>query len=132
MMWMLSNLSGVLAGSANAGDRKVVRLELKQVSTGAPIIIVNPPHAKIWRKAPGKAQEIRWWMKRNRTSYYEIVWEFRYDPTKKGAAADYFGEVDLGCGETRVDALPKMKPDSPNAEWPYTITAYACHKGKKA
>ena len=55
--------SSVLAGSANAGDKKVVRLELKQVSTGAPLIVVNPPHAKIWREAPDKAHQIRWWMK---------------------------------------------------------------------
>ena len=68
----------------------------------------------------------------NRTSYYEILWEFRYDPSKKGAREDHFGEINLGCGETRVDALPEMKPDTPNAAWPYTITAYACHNGKKA
>ena len=125
-------LSGVLAGSANAGDTKVVRFDLEQGVTGGARIMVNPRDAKIWRNAPGKAQKIRWWMKRNRTSFYEILWEFRYDPSEEGATADYFGDVDLECGETRVDAPPEMKPDSANAEWPYTITAYACRDGKKA
>lgn len=129
---VLAVFSGALVGSANAGDTKAVRFELEQVTGGTPIIVVNPRDAKIWRNAPGKAQKIRWFMKKNRTSFYEIFWEFRYDPSKAGATADYFGDVDLECGGTRVEAPPEMKPDSPQAEWPYSITAYACANGVKA
>ena len=125
-------LSGTLAGSANAGDTKAIRLYLEQGVTGVARVIVNPRDAKIWRNAPGKAQNIRWFMVKNRTSYSRILWEFRYDPSKKGATADYFGDVDLECGGTRVEVPPEMKPDSPGAEWPYSITAYACTDGGKA
>lgn len=125
-------LSGALAGSANAGDTKVIRLYLEQGVTGVARVIGNPRDAKIWRNEPGKAQKIRWFMIKNRTSYNEVFWEFRYDPSKKGATADYFGDVDLECGGTRVEVLPEMKPDSPGAEWPYSITAYACTDGGKA
>lgn len=124
--------SGPCAGSAQAGDTKVVKLELDEVGSGITRIRVNPREAKIWRAAPGKAQKIRWWMIRNRTSYPKIMWEFRYDASKQGATADYFGDVDLECGGTRVEVPPEMKPDSPNAEWPYSITAYACVDGVKA
>jgi len=123
---------GPFAGSANAGDTKAVRLDLEQGVTGAARVVVNPRDAKIWRNAPGKAQKIRWRMRRNRTSYSQILWEFRYDPSKAGATADYFGDVDLECGGTKVEVPPEIKPDSPNAVWPYTITAYACTNGVKA
>ena len=131
---VMAAFSGPCARSAYAGDTKTksVKLELEQGFGGAPRIMINPPWAKIWRNKPGKAQTIRWFMLKNRTSYYEVFWEFRYDPSKKGATADYFGEVDLECGETGVEASPKMKPDSPQAEWPYSITAYACANGVKA
>lgn len=123
---------GPFAGSANAGDTMVIRLYLEQGVTGAARVVVNPRDAKIWRNAPGKAQKIRWWMVRNRTSFSSILWEFRYNPSEKGATADYFGDVDLECGGTRVEVPPEMKPDSPGAEWPYSITAYACTDGGKA
>jgi hypothetical protein len=129
---VLAVFSGALVGSAQAGDTKVVRFELEQGVTGGARVVVNPGAAKIWRNAPGKAQKIRWFMAKNRTSYSYIFWEFRFDPSKEGATADYFGDVDLECGETRVEVPPEIKPDSPNAVWPYTITAYACAKGVKA
>jgi hypothetical protein len=125
-------LSGVLAGSANAGDTKAVRLSIEIGVTGAPRIRLRTPTAKIWRNEPGKPNRVLWRMYNNRTSHYEISWEFRYDPSKEEATADYFGRVDLECGETRVEVPPEKKPDTPNAVWPYTITAYACAKGMKA
>ena len=67
----------------------------------------------------------------NRTSFNEIFWEFRYDSSKGGDAPNYFGDVDLGCGQKKIKAQPDKKPDSPNAEWPYSITAYACIDGVK-
>jgi hypothetical protein len=129
---VLVAFSGPFAGSARAADRKVVKLSIEIGVTGAPRIRVRRPYAKIWRNDPDKPNKVLWRMQNNRTSYYEIFWEFRYDPSKKEATADYFGEVDLECGETRVELPPVIKPDTPNAVWPYTITAYACAKGMKA
>ena len=125
-------LSGVLAGSANAGETKTVRLSIEIGFAGAPRIRLRTPNAKIWRDTPDKPNKVRWRMYTNRTSFYQIFWEFRYDPSKAEATADYFGEVDLECGETRVEVAPEIKPDAPNAIWPYTITAYACANGMKA
>lgn len=123
---------GPFAGSARAADNKVVKLSLEVGVTGAPRIRVQPPYAKIWRNKPDKPNKVLWWMVDNKTPYSEIFWEFRYDSSKKGATADYFGDVDLECGGTRVEVPPEMKPDSPGAEWPHSITAYACADGGKA
>ena len=129
---VLVAFSGPFAGSARAADKTVVKLSLEVGVTGAEWIRVQPPYMKIWRSEPDKPNKVLWRMYRNRTSYYEIFWEFRYDPSNEEVTADYFGEVDLECGETRVEVPPAIKPDTPNAVWPYTITAYACAKGMKA
>ena len=128
---VLVAFSGPFAGSARAADKTDVRLSLEVVGNGVARIRVQPPYAKIWRNKPDKPNKVLWWMVDNKTSYSEICWEFRYDPSKEGATANYFGDVDIKCGETRVKVQPDMKPDSPNAKWPYSITAYACVDGVK-
>jgi len=129
---VLVAFSGPFAGSAHAADKTVVKLGLALGFTGAPRVNVQPPYAKIWRNKPGKPNEVVWRMYYNKTSYYEVFWEFRYDSSKGGDTPNYFGDVDLGCGQKEIKVQPDKKPDSPNAEWPYTITAYACADGVKA
>jgi hypothetical protein len=119
----------LIAGSANAADKKrYIELKLDVGSTAKPFIRVLPRDAKIWRNKPGKPKKVEWWWTTNKTSYSEIFWEIRYDPSKGGGTADYFGDVDIACGESK----PDKKPDFPNAEWPYSITVYACSDGVKA
>jgi hypothetical protein len=123
---------GPFVDSAQGADRKVVKVAVDEVGSGTTRIRVYPRDAGLWRNTPGKAQNIRWWMVKNRSSYPQIFWEFRFDPSREGATEDYFGDVDIECGGKHVDVAPEMKPDSVNAVWPYTITAYACSKGAKA
>ena len=128
---VLAVFSGALAGSAHAGDNKLVRLKLLTEPTGRPIIMVDPPNARIWRNKPDKPKKINW-STFNYSPYDELFWELRYDPSKGGGTANYFGDVDIECGESEIKVQPDKKPDVPNAEWPYSITAYACADGVKA
>ena len=128
---IIAAFSGAGAEPACAGNTTVVKLELDEIGSGITRIRVNPRDAKIWRGEPGKAQKIRWWMVKNRTSYSQILWEFRYAASREGATADYFGDVDLECGKTEVEVPPEMLPESAEAAWPYSITAYACADGVK-
>ena len=129
---VLGVLAGPLADTATAGDNSVIKIALDEVAGGRSMIRVNPRDAKIWRNNPKKPQHILWWMIKNRTSYSELYWEFRFDPAKEGAAEDFFGEVVLGCGEKEVIAQPEKMPETPNAQWPYSITVFACKGGVKA
>ena len=125
--------SSPFAGSADAGDKKKnIELALKVGTTAKPYITVRPRDAKIWRNKPGKPKNVRWWWTVNKTSYAEIFWEIRYEPSKGGGTANYFGDVDIECGQAEIKVQPDKMPDSPNAEWPYSITAYACANGVKA
>ena len=128
---VLVAFSGPFAGSARAADKTDVRLSLEVVGNGVARIRVQPPYAKIWRNKPDRPNQVLWRMVFNKTSYYEIFWEFRYDSSKGGDTANYFGDVDLGCGQKKIKVQPDKKPESPNAEWPYSITAYACVDGAK-
>jgi len=95
----------LIAGSAGAADKKTtIQLRLDQNINGVPIIKVQP----------------------------RDFWEIRYDPSKGGGTADYFGDVDIECGKNEIKVQPDKKPDFPNAEWPYSITVYACADGVKA
>ena len=121
---------GPMAGFAHAGDDKVVRLEVTTETSGRQVITVNPPHAKIWRNMPNKPKKINW-RTFNGSPYDEIFWELRYDPSKGGSSANYFGDVDIECGETQKKVQPDKKPDIPNAQWPYSVTVYKCIAGSK-
>ena len=125
--------SSLFAGSADASDKKKnIELTLEVGATAKPFITVRPRDAKIWRNKPDKPKKVRWWWTVNKTSHAEIFWEIRYDPSKGGGTANYFGDVDIECGQAEIKVQPDKKPDFPKAEWPYSITVYACRDGVKA
>lgn len=116
---------------AFAKDKTDIQLRLSINMTGRATIIVNPSEAKIWRNKPDKPKKVEWTTV-NTTRYPELFWELRYDPSKGGGTADYFGDVDIECGVANIKVQPDKKPDFPNAQWPYSVTAYACADGVKA
>ena len=121
-----------IAGFTGATDKKTnIRLTLRQDRNGDLLVIVRPQNAKIWRNNPDKPKKVNWWTD-NYSTYGELFWELRYDPDKGGGTADYFGEVDIECGQKEIKVQPDKKPDFPEAEWPYSITVYACIDGAKA
>ena len=122
----------MFAGTAPAADKKTnIQLTLKITMTGNMYIQVQPRDAKIWRNRPDKPKKVNWWTV-NYTDYEELFWEIRYDDSKGGGTANYFGDVDIGCSETEIKVQPHKKPDFPNAEWPYAVAVYACANGQKA
>jgi hypothetical protein len=122
-----------MASPAGAGDKKTtIQLLLAEGAGQTPVIQFQPRDAKIWRNDPDKPDMVEWWCESNFTSYPEIFWEIRHNSSKGEGTVDHFGDVDIDCGETRVMAQPKTKPDSPKVEWPYSITVYACKDGVKA
>ena len=116
--------------AADAAEFKAVDLKLKDDGAGNLTIVVDPENAPIWRNKQGKAKKVRWVVK-STGGYDQLFWELRYDPDKGGGSGNYFGDVDLACGETQVKVKPDPKPDFPFAQWPYAITVYACVDGAK-
>ena len=133
-MTLLVVIAAVLIASpASTADKKTnIQLTLDQNFNGLPFIKVQPRDAKIWRNKPDKPKKVEWWWMTNSTSYSEIFWEIRYDPSKGGGTANYFGDVDIECGKNEIKVQPDKKPDFPMAEWPYSVTVYACVNGDKA
>ncbi|MCW8985538.1 MAG: hypothetical protein OQK55_09360 [Thermoanaerobaculales bacterium] len=123
--------AALFSGSAQAADKTDVKLTLTVDSAGTATISVDPEDAKIWRNKPDKPKKV-YWKTENNSSHDQLFWELRYDPSKGGGTANYFGDVDIKCGETRVKVQPDKKPDFPKAEWPYSITVFACKDGVKA
>ena len=121
---------GPMAGFAHAGDDTIVRLELTLQPSGKQVIRVDPPHAKIWRDTPDKPKEVNW-LKIQQAIYDELFWELRYDPAKGDGSENYFGDVDIECGKREIKVQPDKKPDVPHAQWPYSVTVYACVEGFK-
>jgi hypothetical protein len=121
---------GLLAGPAHAGDDRLVRLKLLTESSGRQLIMVDPPHAKIWRNTPNKPKNVSW-STVNYSPYEQLYWEIRYHPSGSGNSANYFGDVDIECGETEIIVQPDIKPDSAHAEWAYKVTVYACVDGAR-
>jgi hypothetical protein len=97
----------MIAGTAEAADTKDVKLTLTVSSAGTN------------------------WQTVNESSHNQLFWELRYDPGKGGGTANYFGDVDIECGTTAIKVQPDKKPDFPYAQWPYTVTVYACVDGVK-
>ena len=120
----------LIAGSAEAADKKDVKLTLDINSAGTAVISVDPEDAQIWRNKPNKPKKVNW-KTVNNSSHAQLFWELRYDPDKGGGTANYFGDVDIACGETAKKIQPDKKPDFPYAQWPYSVTAYACVDGVK-
>jgi hypothetical protein len=125
---------GPWTGVAEAGDKEsfsLVRLRLSVQRSGMFFVNGAPGHAKLWRQTEGKPAIIRWetW---NGSPYEELYWEIRFNSDDAKATENFFGDVDVPCGEDTVDIRVKKKPDVANAEWPYTATVFACQEGAKA
>ena len=121
-----------LASPVDADDtERSVLLTLRVERTGVTMVKVQPRDAKLWRNDPEKPHEIRWWTINN-TQYEEVYWEIRHDSSRSGSEGDYFGEIDIECGQSEVTVQPVTVPDSPNARWPYVVNVYGCYDGKKA
>ncbi len=118
-----------LASDSFAADKKDVKLTLT-VSGGSATITVDPVDAWVWRKKANKPKKINW-KTINISAHSQLFWEIRYDPSKGGGTADYFGDVDIACGESEKKVQPDKKPDFPYAQWPYSITVFSCVDGNK-
>ena len=133
VMTLLVVIAGVLiAGSAPAADKKTnIQLTLKLDINGQLFMKVQPRNAKLWRERPDKPKKVNWWTV-NFSEYDELFWELRYEPSKGEASANYFGDVNIECREDEITIQPGKTPDIPKAQWPYSISVYACVDGVKA
>lgn len=127
---MLAFCGGLTASSAAGSDKKDVTLTFTVDSDGVATATVHPETAEIWRNKPDKPKKVNW-VAVNTSSHGELFWEIRYDPSKGGASEDYFGHVDLACGETEIKVQPDKKPAIANAQWPYSISVFTCVDGGK-
>lgn len=112
-------------------DARDVTLTVVDDGAGGCTITVSPEIAVISRGADKKIKKV-YWVNGDSPGFGELYWEIRYDPGKGGGSENYFGDVNLGCGESSIKVQPKPKPKIPNAEWPYMVTAYSCADGQKA
>ena len=133
VMTLVVVIAGVLiASTAPAADKKTnIQLTLKLDINGQLFMKVQPRDAKLWRDRPDKSKKVNWWTV-NFTGYDELFWELRYEPSKGEASANYFGDVNIECGEDEITIQPGKTPDIPKAQWPYSISVYACVDGVKA
>lgn len=118
-------------GLASAdNDAREVTLTAAADGAGGCTITVSPETAIISR---GNTAEIKkvYWVAEPNAELGELYWEIRYDPGKGGGSENYFGDVNLACGESSIKVQPKPKPKIPNAEWPYMVTVYQCADGAK-
>jgi hypothetical protein len=120
----------LITSSAEAAEKKDVKLTLNIDGAGAASISVDPEDAQIGRNKPDKPKKVNW-KTGNKSQHAQLFWELRYDPGKGGGTANYFGDVDIACGETEKKVQPDKKPDFPYAQWPYSVTAYSCVDGVK-
>jgi hypothetical protein len=123
-------LGGVSTASAQQPDGREVTLELSMDGAGNPTVIVSPETATIWRNAQGKVKKVVW-VAMPDAQYGELYWELRWDPSKGGGSDNFFGNVDLPCGDSQIKVQPKPKPKIPYAQWPYMVTVYSCSNGAK-
>jgi hypothetical protein len=120
----------LITGSAQAADKKDVKLTLNVSSAGTASIAVDPEDVQIWRNKPNKPKKV-YWKTVNNSSHDQLFWELRYDPGKGGGTANYFGDVDIECGTTSIKVQPDKKPAFPYAQWPYSVAVYVCVDGAK-
>jgi len=99
-------------------------------NSGGCTITVSPEIAVISRGNQAKIKKIYWVAEPN-SEFGGLYLEIRYDPGKGGGSKNYFGNVDLACGESSIKVQPKPKPKIPNAEWPYMVTVYRCVDGAR-
>lgn len=113
---------------ADPPDAKEVTLEVSVDDDGTCSITVAPETAVL--KTNGKIKKIYWAALPN-DHYPQLFWELRWDPDKGGGSENYFGDVDLACGEDGIKVQPD-KPKIDNAEWPYAVTVFECVDGVRA
>ena len=63
--------------------------------------------------------------------YDELYWEIRWDDGKPAASRDYFGDVNIPCGDNMHKAKP-TEPTSANTSWPYSLDVWECVDGEKS
>lgn len=127
---VIVTFGGLSATTSEAADKTDVELTLAVDSAGTATITIDPEDAQIWRNELDKPKKI-YWTTVNTSSHDQLFWELRYAPDKGGGSADYFGNVDIVCGETDIKVQPDKKPDVPYAQWPYSVTVFACADGAK-
>lgn len=120
----------MVGGAAADDDSREVTLTAVADGAGGCTITVNPETAIISRGNNQKIKKVYWVSELN-PEFGELYWELRYDPGKGGGSENYFGDVNLACGEASIKVQPKPKPSIPNAEWPYMVTVYSCVDGAK-
>ena len=123
-------LGGASAVSAQQPDAREITLELAMGGAGSPTIIVTPETATIWRTKHGKVKKVEWAALPD-AEHPELYWELRWDPSKDGGSDNFFGNVDLPCGDSHIKVQPNPKPTIPYAQWPYMVTVYSCSDGVK-
>jgi len=116
--------------AAADGDSREVTLTAVADGSGGCTITVSPETAIISRGANEKIKKV-YWVAAPNPELGELYWEIRYDPGKGGGSENYFGDVNLACGESSIKVQPNPKPKIPNAEWPYMVTVYSCADGAK-
>lgn len=116
--------------SAQQPDAREITLGLSINEAGHPTITVSPETAAIWRNKHGKVKKVEWAALAN-AEHAELYWELRWAPSKGGGTDNFFGNVDLPCGVTKIKVQPNPKPKIPYAEWPYMVTVYSCSGGAK-
>ena len=124
-------VAAVALGAAADDDARDVILTATATGPDDCTITVSPETAVISRGPNAKVKKVYWKAEPNAELGGELYWEIRYDPGKGGGSENYFGNVDLACGETSIKVQPKPKPKIPNAEWPYMVTVYRCVDGAK-
>ena len=117
-------------GASADNDARDVTLTVLDDGTGGCTITVSPETAVISRGNDKKIKKV-YWVNGDSPGFGELYWELRYDPGKGGGSENYFGDVNLACGESSIKVQPKPKPKIPNAEWPYMVTVYSCVDGAK-
>jgi hypothetical protein len=98
--------------------------------SGNLVVNVTPSRAKLWRDNAQRPSELLFKVF-NHSPYSEVFWEVRFDEDSKVASEDYFGAVDIACGERSLVVTPANLPSTEGAEWPFAVTAYACFDGVK-
>ncbi len=117
--------------AAADNDSREVTLTAEADGSGGCTITVSPETAIISRGNNEKIKKV-YWVAAPNAELGELYWEIRYDPGKGGGTENYFGDVNLACGESSIKVQPKPKPKIPNAEWPYMVTVYSCADGAKS
>ena len=94
-------------------------------------INVYPDKPIIWKSSNKKLKGIRWTVIDNQaTADTELAWELRYKPNSTYASGNYFGDLDIDCGDNCIEKKP-TKPNLSKMSWPYSIEVFDCSGGKK-